>query len=91
MKEFVVYTLLRLVVLAATFAIVAGLWAAFTGSVDLIWTIVIAMVISGLISYKLLNGPRAAFARRVEERAARTAAAFEEMKAKEDGDHNAGA
>ena len=84
MKEFIIYTLLRIVLLAATFAIVAGIWAAFAGNVDLIWTIVIAMVISGVLSYRLLNGPRAAFAARVEERAARTVSAFEEMKAKED-------
>ena len=84
MKEFVVYTLLRVVLLAGTFAIVAGIWAAFAGSVDLVWTVVIAMVISGLLSYRVLNAPRAAFAARVEERAARTVSAFEEMKAKED-------
>ena len=84
MKEFVVYTVLRLVVLAATFAIVTGIWALFDDSVDLIWTILIALLISGLASYKLLDRPRAAFARRVEERAARTVSAFEEMKAKED-------
>ena len=84
MKEFVVYTLLRLVLLLATFAIVAGLWALFTDSFDIVWPAIIAMVISGLLSYKLLNGPRAAFAARVEQRAARTVTAFEEMKAKED-------
>ena len=84
MKEFVIYTLLRLVILVATFAIVAGIWDLVTNSFDLIWALVIAMVISGLVSYPLLNRQRAAFARRVEERAARTVAAFEEMKAKED-------
>ncbi len=89
MKEFVVYTLLRLVLLAATFAIVAGIWAAFAGNLDWVVVLVISLVVSGLASYKLLNGPRAAFAHRVEERAARTVTAFEEMKAKEDAEQPA--
>ena len=84
MKEFVVYTLLRLVVLVATFAIVAGIWIAVAGNLDWFWTLVIAFVVSGLASYTLLNGQRAAFAARVDARAHKAAAAFEAMKAKED-------
>jgi ABC-type multidrug transport system fused ATPase/permease subunit len=83
-KEFVIYTLLRLVVLVATFAIVAGIWLLFADSLDWFWTIVIAFVLSGVASYPLLNRPRAAFANRVETRAERAAAAFEAMKTKED-------
>jgi hypothetical protein len=83
-KEFVVYTLLRLVVLVATFAIIAGIWIAIAGSLNWVLAILLAFIVSGLLSFKLLNGPRTAFAARVEERAARTVNAFEEMKAKED-------
>lgn len=83
-KEFVIYTLLRLLVLAATFAIVAGIWILVSGNLDWLWAIVIAFVVSGLVSFPLLNRPRVAFANRVEARAAKAASAFEAMKAKED-------
>lgn len=86
MKELLVYTALRLVLLAASFGIVAGLWIAVTGGVSVFWCLVIAFVISGIGSYYVLNPQREAFARRVEERAGRATARFEEMKAREDRD-----
>lgn len=89
MKEFVVYTLLRLVVLVATFAIVAGIWIAIAGNLNWLWTLVIAFIVSGLASYTLLNGQRAAFAARVDARAHKAAAAFEALKAKEDEERQA--
>lgn len=89
MKEFVVYTLLRLVVLVATFAVVAGIWIAVAGSLDWFWSLVIAFVVSGVASYTLLNPQRAAFAARVDARAHKAAAAFEAMKAKEDEERQA--
>jgi DNA-binding LacI/PurR family transcriptional regulator len=49
-------------------------------------TDVIALVVSGVVSYFLLNRPRDAFARRVDERARRAAAAFEAQRAREDVD-----
>ena len=52
----------------------------------LLWAVVIAFVLSGVASYFLLNRPRAAFAARVEERAARATAAFDERRAREDVD-----
>lgn len=84
MKEFVVYTLLRIVVFAATFAIVAGIWLLVAGNLDWLWTVVIAFLVSGVASYTLLNKQRMAFAERVDERAQRATAAFEAMRAKED-------
>ena len=45
---------------------------------------VIAFALSGVASYFLLNRQRDAFARKVEERAARASAAFEERRARED-------
>lgn len=86
MKELVVYTVLRLVLLVASFAVVAGLWAAVTGGVDVFWCLLIAFVVSGIGSYYVLNPQREAFARRVEERASLASARIEKMKAREDRD-----
>lgn len=85
-KEFIVYTALRLVLFAASFAIVAGIWLAVSDSVPLMWVLVIALVISGVASYFVLNRQRERFARRVEERARKATAAFEAAKAKEDAE-----
>ena len=85
-KEFAVYTLLRLVLLAASFAIVAGIWLAVADEVPLLWVLVIAFVVSGVASYFVLNRPRERFAQRVDERARRASAAFEARKAREDAE-----
>jgi uncharacterized membrane protein len=80
-KEFAVYTLLRLVLLAATFAIVAGIWALVADGFPWFPVLVVAFVISGIASYFLLNGQRVAFASKVEKRAD---TAIERMRSKED-------
>ncbi len=85
-KEFAVYTLLRLVLLAGSFAIVAGIWLAVADEVPLLWVLVIAFVVSGVASYFILNRPREKFAQRVDERARRASAAFEARKAREDAE-----
>lgn len=71
-----------------TFAIVAGIWALVTSSrsVPVLWAAVIALIISGAASYKLLDSQRAALASNVQSRADRASAKFEEMKAREDTD-----
>jgi hypothetical protein len=84
MKEFVIYTAMRLLVLIGTFAVVAGIWLLVAGSLDWFWAIVIAFLASGVASYTLLNKQRAAFAMRVDARAKKAAAAFEAMRSKED-------
>lgn len=84
MKEFVIYTLLRLVVLVGTFAIVAGIWLLATDTLNWLWALLIAFVVSGIASYTLLNRQRMAFAARVDARAQKAAAAFDAMKSKED-------
>jgi predicted PurR-regulated permease PerM len=76
--------LLRLVLLAGSFAIVAGIWLAVDDEVPLLWALVIAFVMSGVVSYFVLNHPRERFAQRVDERARRASAAFEARKARED-------
>lgn len=85
-KEFVVYTALRLLMFAATFGIVIGVWLLVADRANIFVAVVVAFVVSGLGSYFLLNGQREAFAQRVEVRAARAAKAFDELKAKEDVD-----
>lgn len=87
MKEFVVYTVMRIVLFMASFGVVVGLMAlAFDGRYNLFWAIILAFLISGVASFFILDRQREAFARRVETRAAKAAAAFEERKAREDTD-----
>ena len=86
MKEFAVYTGLRLLMLAATFGIVVGIWLAIAGSANIFVCVLIAFVVSGIGSYYLLNSQREAFARRVEVRAERATKAFDERRAREDVD-----
>ncbi len=85
-KEFAVYTALRVLVFAAAFAVVLGIWLAVADSVPILWVIVIAFVVSGVVSYFLLNRPRESLARRVDDRARRASEAFEAHKAREDAD-----
>jgi uncharacterized membrane protein len=64
-----------------------GLMAlAFDGRYNLFWAIILAFLISGVASFFILDRQREAFARRVEARAAKASAAFEERKAREDQD-----
>jgi uncharacterized membrane protein len=85
-KEFVIYTALRVLLFVACLGIVVGVWLLLSDTMPILWAVVIAFVLSGIGSYFLLNRPRAAFAARVEERASRAAAAFEERRAREDAD-----
>jgi uncharacterized membrane protein len=86
-KEFVVYTLMRLVLFMAAFGVVVGVMALVLGGrYNLFWAVILAFLISGIASYFILDRQREAFARRVETRAAKAAAAFEERKAREDRD-----
>ena len=82
-----VYTVLRIVLFLASFGIVVGLMALISGgSYHLFWAVVLAFLVSGIGSFFILDRQREAFARRVETRAAKAAAAFEERKAREDAD-----
>ena len=86
MREFVVYTALRIGLFVTSLVVVVGGWMLIAGEVPLLWAVVIAFVVSGLASYFLLNRQREAFARRVERRAERMQERFERMKAREDVD-----
>jgi hypothetical protein len=83
-KEFVVYTGLRLLMFAATLGLVIGVWLLVADRANILVAVVIAFVVSGIGSYFLLNRQREAFAQRVEARAARASKAFDELKARED-------
>lgn len=88
MKEFLVYTGLRLSLFLVALAIVIGVWSIPTeGSLTynaVFWSFVIAFAVSGVASYFLLNPFREAFARKVQARAERASARFEELRSKED-------
>jgi hypothetical protein len=87
-KHFVLYTALRLGLFVLCWAALAGLGTLiFDNTTQVgIWTFVLGAVISSLLSLKLLAGPREKFAQSVSARAERAAAAFEEMKTREDAD-----
>ena len=87
MKEFAVYTVMRLALFLASFAIVAGLWALATGGrVPAVPALVLALVLSGITSYFLLRRQRGAFAAKVEAKASRGVKKFEDRRSAEDAD-----
>lgn len=86
MKEFLIYTLLRIALFVGAAALVYGIWAASSDRVNLFWVVVIGFVVSGVASYFLLNPQREALARRVESRAQRASERLEEHRTKEDED-----
>jgi membrane protein implicated in regulation of membrane protease activity len=87
-KEFLVYTGLRVAMFVVALAVVVGIWSVPTkGSLtynDVFWVCVIAFAVSGVASYFLLNRFREQFARKVQARAERATARFEELRSKED-------
>ncbi len=86
MKEFWIYTGLRVLLFVATLAVVFGVWLLLADEVPVLWAVVIAFAISGLASFFLLDRSRQAFAKKVEVRAGRVSAAFEAQRSKEDVD-----
>jgi hypothetical protein len=87
-KEFATYTLARLGLFVASYAIIAGGYMLITraGSVPILWPLLAAAAVSAVASFYLLRGPRERFAQRVDERAAAAARRFEAARAKEDQD-----
>lgn len=86
MKEFWVYTGLRVLLFLATLALVFGVWLLVADEVPVLWAVVIAFAISGIASFYLLDRSRQAFAQRVQARAERASAAIEAQRSKEDVD-----
>lgn len=88
MKAFWTYTLARLAVFAVCFAIVwslAQIWLDSTTIVN-IWVLLIALVVSSVLSIFLLAGLRDKLARNVQDRAERMTARLEESRRAEDID-----
>ncbi len=83
-KEFWIYTGMRLLLFAGSVALVGGIWLAIAGTANVRWVLIIALVISGLASFFLLGRQRTALAQHVDDRARRVTARIEEMNAKED-------
>lgn len=86
MKDFVVYTALRILLFVGCYALLAGLWVLLGGGDTgaFVWPFIGAAIVSSLLSLRLLNGPRERFAASVQARAARASSRFEEIKARED-------
>jgi len=85
-KEFWIYTGLRLALFTASVAVVGGVWLAVDDSANVMWVLIISLFISGVASYFLLGRQRTALAHHVDDRARRASERFEELKAKEDAD-----
>jgi Na+/melibiose symporter-like transporter len=87
-KHFVVYTVMRLGLLLATFAVVSTVAVLILGQSATVWFVamLVAAVISSLLSLKLLAGRRERFAETVEARAARAKGKFEQLRSREDAD-----
>lgn len=86
-KPFVIYTLLRLGLFVATYAVLGGLWILLVGTDgSLLWPFIAAVIVSSVLSLKLLSKHRERFAAVVQQRAERATARFDEIKAREDAD-----
>ena len=88
MKHFAIYTVLRLALFLATFAVLSTLSVLIFGQSAVVWfaTLFVAAAISSLLSLKLLAGPRERFAESVEARASRARSKFDELRSREDLD-----
>lgn len=88
MKHFLIYTLARLALLIACYAVFAFIWLAIFKDEQglLIWPFIAAVIVSSLLSLKYLSGPRERFAASVQARAERASRNFEERKSREDAE-----
>ena len=88
MKHFLVYTLLRFGLFVVTYAVLSLLAVLAFGRHGEVFFVVLllAAVVSSLLSLRLLAGPRERFAQSVEARAGRAHAKLEEMRSREDVD-----
>jgi Protein of unknown function (DUF4229) len=85
-KTFLLYTIARGLVFAATWALVwliASVWLEWTTATAL-WTALVALVVSAAVSFVLLRGLRERLAEGVHGGAVRMQQRYEESKRKED-------
>lgn len=86
MKPFVLYTLARLLLFLAAWALVwavTSIWVEWS-SMTALWTALIALAVSAAASLVLLRGLRERFALQVQDRAQRMQRRYEASKRKED-------
>lgn len=86
MRSFAGYTLARLGVFAAVFGLIWAVgfrWLAWD-QLSVLWTALVALAVSAVVSYWLLAGLRDRLARDVDSRARRIADRFEESRRAED-------
>ena len=82
-----IYTLMRLALFVVTYAVLAGAWIAVVGKDGLLLVPFIgAVVVSSLLSMRLLARQREEFARTVQARAERMTHRYEQLKSREDVD-----
>ena len=88
MKEFIVYTLARIGLFVASYALIVGVYLLVTGGdkVPLLWPLLLAAIVSSIASVYLLRQMRERFAAVIDRRAKAASARFEEARAKEDTD-----
>ena len=88
MKEFIVYTLARIGLFVASYALIVGVYLLVTGGdeVPLLWPLLLAAIVSSIASVYLLKQMRERFAAVIDRRARAASARFEESRAKEDTD-----
>ncbi len=86
MKEFLVYTLSRLGLFVASYAVIIGIYLVVSGAgtVPTIWPFLAAIVLSSIGSVYLLRGQRERFAAVVERRAKGASRRFEQARSRED-------
>lgn len=85
-REFVVYTALRMLLFFATFAVIGGIALLVWGEETLLIAFLLAVVVSAVLSIKLLKRHRDAFAMKVQLRAEAATAKVEERRSREDVD-----
>jgi hypothetical protein len=87
-KAFVIYTAMRLALFVVCYAVLGGLYLAVFGETDgaLLWPFIAAVVVSSLLSLRLLAPQRERFAQVVEARATKATTNFEKRRAREDVD-----
>ena len=86
MKEFTVYTLLRLGLFVASYTVIVGVYLLATGgdSVPVFWPLLAAIVVSSVAAVYLLRPQRERLAAVVQRRADAASRRFEQTRAKED-------
>ncbi len=84
-KAFAIYTMLRLGLFVACYAVLGWVYIGFVGREGaLLWPFLAAVVLSSVLSYRLLAPQRERFAAVVQARAERASSRFEQQRAKED-------